>query len=443
MDSSESYYVSPDEIANLCYKHFNDTLAKKGKPQKNKEWTMVAAIVLRDQSPSDNRKSLHRVVSMGTGSKCIGQSKMSSNGDILHDSHAEIMARRGFIRYLYHHIQQVYSGIEDDLLIFDSLSRKCSVKEGLSFIFFSSHTPCGDASIVPKPADGDLVELQPTNELVNVHNNSDGEPQPKVPRRDESHSDIHRTGAKCVNGGPQDLMLPGEGHHMVGVLRTKPGRGDRTLSMSCSDKLAKWNLLGLQGSLLMNFLKSPVYFSHIIIGKCPFSVSAFKRALIDRFQQDLLDFTILPFRLNAVKIALSDLEFEFSKRLVEMLCSEAQPCPSSIVWCCCPTKELEVAVEGKKQGATKKTQNTPAGRLDICRKNLFQTFVSILQKTPSNRLPFHLQEYKPKLDELTYQEAKELASTYQKAWKHLLSAVMPTWTRKNFQLMQFKAKDEN
>lgn len=32
----------------------------------------------------------------------------------------------------------------------------------------------------------------------------------------------------------------------TGVVRRKPGRGDATLSMSCSDKLARWLLLGLQ-----------------------------------------------------------------------------------------------------------------------------------------------------------------------------------------------------
>ena len=57
-------------------------------------------------------------------------------------------------------------------------------------------------------------------------------------------SDIHRTGAKCVPGSLQDSHDVGSGYHNVGVLRSKPGRGDPTLSMSCSDKMMKWSVVG-------------------------------------------------------------------------------------------------------------------------------------------------------------------------------------------------------
>lgn len=52
----------------------------------------------------------------------------------------------------------------------------------------------------------------------------------------------------------------------MGVLRTKPGRGDPTISMSCSDKIAKWTILGCQGCLLMTLLATPIYIDTVVVG---------------------------------------------------------------------------------------------------------------------------------------------------------------------------------
>ncbi|KAK5923015.1 hypothetical protein CgunFtcFv8_000023 [Champsocephalus gunnari] len=479
--------VDPDEIAKLCYERFQQ-LPRRGKPEPGREWTLLAA-VLRITRRANSDTVEKEVVSLGTGTKCIGQAAMSPSGDILNDSHAEVIARRGCVRYLIQELYRAVSGGGSAVFCQAEEQGKWRLHPGVSFLFFTSHTPCGDAAIIAmtgsqsqpcppvtpahRPEEergrGDLKRKdeessevksikrprQEEPETAETHLEDRGQrrqsflskscedpPQPaeeRVERRSPGlcpqGADVHRTGAKCVSGGPADPLLPGEGYHWTGLLRVKPGRGQPTLSLSCSDKLARCGVLGFQGALLSLYLQEALYYSTVVVGGGPYSQEAMTRALVTRCSC----VSALPagFSVCPPQLLQSSLEFPFSQAQTELHHQAGQgrisPCGAAISWCNVPEQPLDVTANGYKHGVTRKALGTAKARSLLCKLELFHSFLSLVAATAPAARPPPLRG----AELLTYWDYKQAAQSYQQAWQQLLSQAFPRWPRTDRGLLLF------
>ncbi|KAJ2952270.1 hypothetical protein O0L34_g4549 [Tuta absoluta] len=407
-----------DEMVQRCLDLY-EKVPKNGKPVDG-EWTVLSCVVQLDSSTSS-----HEVVALGTGSKCIGASKMCSSGALLNDSHAEVCARRAFLLYLYDNIKYTSA---DKPSIFQRKGNRFCLKENIEFIFYSSQLPCGDASILPKSSDEELVgDLLQSNKRPASEDVFESEC-----KKSKLDSDIYRTGAKCLPDLVQDPKLPGPDFHVLGQVRTKPGRGDRTLSVSCSDKMARWIHVGIQGALL-NLLCGSIYIKNFIFGGgVPYSKESLTRALLNRKgHQTYRGMDVIP------EFYQSSLPFSCVKTEINV-----RPAPGSIIWI--KTHESsEVAVQGKKLGLTKKQVRLLKYSLSISKYKLYERFLSILRENEEIK---NVIIKGCALNSIPYNEMKRKAKEYNDLWQKVKNEFFGSWTVKpdmwNFCELKFTHTDQ-
>lgn len=240
--------LKASNIARLCEAKFDELAATV--PQDQVEFTqklrkVLSGVVMERKVSAEGDCYTMQVVAIGTGNKIIScdQSRpLSTEGDVVVDCHAEVLARRALLRFFYNQLEShVAAGSSDiDESIFElASSNKYRLKSGLSFHLYISTSPCGDAAVF---------------------------------REGDSHS------TKANRGMARVKMDAGMG----GAYASSYTEESRFVVMSCSDKIARWNYLGVQGSLLSAFLE-PIYLASVTIGD-DFNFDHNSRALYKRLE---------------------------------------------------------------------------------------------------------------------------------------------------------------
>ncbi|ANB15960.1 Tad1p [Sugiyamaella lignohabitans] len=352
-------YASPDAIAGLVIEKYHK-LPLKGKPTVRsngvREWTVLAGIVTETPALGP------RCVSLATGVKAIPNASLPKcHGMVLHDMHAEILAIRGFNRFL---LEECLKAVEQrsDYILYDKQRHS---EDGSRYMFFAksklkiylyvSEAPCGDASM-------SLISSGQQDAWADP-----------VSRIDGVESGIVRGRDHCFQ---------------VGLTRTKPGRRDSpiTYSKSCSDKLCLRQVSSLLSGLLSSILSpDSFYLSKLIVPREVYIEEDFVRAFRSRlqtgtkrkFEQDASDNDFaLPsgYRTKFFEYCVTDSSWEFKKVNTEAV-GGSKPSSTSILWISDLSNEAisNGVIMGAKPFVGK-------GQSSVSRKQMFQSFAKIYSK---------------------------------------------------------------
>jgi hypothetical protein len=233
------------------------------------------------------------------------------------------------------------------------------LRENITLHMYISDSPCGDASIYPirTPSHFSCTTAYTTIEnslstSATIQNFTGA----KLIASERTGVTVS-PGIACGKNNKTDAdignsitVVREKDAQLLGKLRTKSSRSNipirlQTTSMSCSDKICKWNIFGLQGSLLTKFIPKPLIISSIHVSIDPNALSeqeqlkALQRAVIHRteavwskidiqqkqgccnhdknYDKELTRFLVRPAR--NVQVFVTHLSFEYGKSYSQSL----------------------------------------------------------------------------------------------------------------------------
>ncbi|MBN3279713.1 RED1 editase, partial [Polyodon spathula] len=376
--------VLADSVSRLVVDKFSELTDNFTSPHARRK--VLAGVVMTTGTDVKDAE----VICVSTGTKCINGEYMSDRGLALNDCHAEIIARRSLIRYLYTQLEYFLSSNKEDQQ--KSIFLQCErggykLKDNVQFHLYISTSPCGDARIF-SPHEAGM----------------------------EDQGDRHPN--RKARGQLRTKIESGEGTIPVrsnNTIQTWDGvlQGERLLTMSCSDKIARWNVVGIQGSL-MNYFTEPIYFSSIILGSL-YHADHLSRAMYQR----IADIEDLPQSFTLNKPLLSGISNAEAR--------QPGKAPNFSVNWTVGDQALEVI-----NATTGKDDMGRASRL--CKHVLYSRWIRLQSKLLST---LRIKLSKPS----SYYEVKQAATEYHSAKQALIKAFhkagLGAWVKKPIEQDQF------
>ena len=214
-------------------------------------------------------------LSLGVGTKVARRSAVAREPDlVVRDCHAEVLAVRSFRRYCYSSLEA------GGCAVFDAAGgARFRLREGVALYLYCSSAPCGNATIrkwakstreVFRP---ELGDGPPPEAHGPFHVTAPGQ----VALLGKRRPDDDRSGDDGDGGG-------GDGTAPTGCCAVD-GDGDGLRPHCCSDKVARWAALGLEGALLSRFV-ARVPLAGVVVGR-KFSFEHARRAFCCRIPRCL------------------------------------------------------------------------------------------------------------------------------------------------------------